>query len=92
MKGEGKSLTSDENVAYLAALVNDYPIISSKTACAEDDWDGWKALTDTLGGRIQLGGRRSVCNQPERLAGHRARSANSHAGKSQSNRHVDRNT
>src|SRR6056300_1111134 len=46
LKGEGKSLTSDENVAYLEAIVNDYPIISIEDGMAEDDWAGWKALTD----------------------------------------------
>ena len=43
--GEGKTLTSDENVAYLAALVNDYPILSIEDGMSEDDWDGWKAIT-----------------------------------------------
>ncbi len=56
LKGEGKSLTSAENVAYLEALVNDYPIISIEDGMAEDDWDGWKALTDALGDRVQLVG------------------------------------
>ncbi|MEM8804227.1 MAG: phosphopyruvate hydratase, partial [Pseudomonadota bacterium] len=45
MAGEGKTLSSDENVDYLAALVNDYPILSIEDGCDEDDWDGWKALT-----------------------------------------------
>jgi enolase len=68
MKGEGKSLSSDENVAYLEALVNDYPIISIEDGCDEDDWGGWKALTDTLGGRIQLVGDDLFVTNPERLA------------------------
>jgi enolase len=68
MKGEGKSLSSDENVAYLEALVNDYPIISIEDGCDEDDWDGWKALTDTLGDRIQLVGDDLFVTNPERLA------------------------
>jgi enolase len=54
LAGEGKTLTSDENVAYLAALVNDYPILSIEDGMSEDDWDGWKALTDALGDKVQL--------------------------------------
>jgi enolase len=68
MKGEGKSLSSDENVAYLQALVNDYPIISIEDGCDEDDWDGWKALTDALGDKIQLVGDDLFVTNPERLA------------------------
>ncbi|XDA99583.1 phosphopyruvate hydratase [Sulfitobacter sp. LCG007] len=66
--GEGKKLTSDENVAYLAALVEDYPIISIEDGMAEDDWDGWRALTDTLGGKVQLVGDDLFVTNPKRLA------------------------
>ncbi len=66
--GEGKTLTPDENVSYLEALVNDYPIISIEDGCSEDDWDGWKALTDTLGGRCQLVGDDLFVTNPARLA------------------------
>ncbi|MDU8926533.1 phosphopyruvate hydratase [Alisedimentitalea sp. MJ-SS2] len=66
--GEGKILTSDENVAYLEALCADYPIISIEDGCSEDDWDGWKALTDTLGGKVQLVGDDLFVTNPERLA------------------------
>ena len=68
LKGEGKSLTSAENVAYLKALVDDYPIISIEDGCSEDDWDGWKMLTDALGDRIQLVGDDLFVTNPERLA------------------------
>ncbi len=68
MKGEGKSLTSAENVAYLAALAADYPIISIEDGMAEDDWDGWKALTDALGHKLQLVGDDLFVTNPERLA------------------------
>ena len=68
MKGEGKSLNSAENVAYLAALVEDYPIISIEDGCDEDDWDGWKLLTETLGDRCQLVGDDLFVTNPERLA------------------------
>ena len=66
--GEEKTLTPDENVAYLQALVADYPIISIEDGCSEDDWDGWKALTDALGGKIQLVGDDLFVTNPERLA------------------------
>ncbi|MDZ4135079.1 MAG: phosphopyruvate hydratase, partial [Paracoccaceae bacterium] len=68
MKGEGKSLTSGENVDYLAALCADYPIISIEDGMAEDDWDGWKLLTDRLGGKIQLVGDDLFVTNPKRLA------------------------
>ncbi|SEP92437.1 enolase [Loktanella sp. DSM 29012] len=68
MKGEGKSLTAAENVDYLAQLVSDYPIISIEDGMAEDDWDGWKALTDRLGDRIQLVGDDLFVTNPKRLA------------------------
>jgi enolase len=68
LAGEGKSLTSDENVAYLQALVADYPILSIEDGCAEDDWDGWATLTEVLGGQIQLVGDDLFVTNPERLA------------------------
>ena len=66
--GEGKSLSSDENVAYLAALCDDYPIISIEDGMSEDDWDGWKALTDAIGDKIQLVGDDLFVTNPVRLA------------------------
>lgn len=66
--GEGKTLISDENVAYLEALVNDYPILSIEDGCSEDDWDGWRALTETLGNRVQLVGDDLFVTNPARLA------------------------
>ena len=78
MKGEGVSLSSEENVAYLTALVNDYPIISIEDGMAEDDWTGWNALTAALGARIQLVGDDLFVTNPNRLAdGIRQKSANS---------------
>ena len=68
MKGEGKSLTSAENVAYLAALCDSYPILSIEDGCSEDDWEGWKLLTDTLGDRVQLVGDDLFVTNPARLA------------------------
>ncbi|MFN3278474.1 phosphopyruvate hydratase [Paracoccus hibiscisoli] len=68
MKGEGKSLTPAENVDYLAALCDAYPILSIEDGCGEDDWDGWKMLTDRLGDRIQLVGDDLFVTNPVRLA------------------------
>ena len=68
MEGEGKTLSPDENVAYLQALVTDYPIISIEDGCAEDDWDGWATLTEVLGGQVQLVGDDLFVTNPERLA------------------------
>ncbi|SLN46842.1 Enolase [Roseovarius albus] len=68
LSGEGKSLTSDENAAYLGSLVNDYPIISIEDGMAEDDWDGWVALTKAIGDRVQLVGDDLFVTNPARLA------------------------
>jgi len=67
MKGEGKTLSVEENVAFLAALAQDYPIISIEDGCSEDDWTGWKLLTETLGKKIQLVGDDLFVTNPERL-------------------------
>lgn len=56
LKGEQKSLTSDEMVDYLAQLAKRYPIVSIEDGMAEDDWAGWKNLTEQLGQRLQLVG------------------------------------
>ncbi len=78
MKGEGKSLTIAENVAFLASLAADYPIISIEDGCSEDDWEGWKLLTDRLGKTIQLVGDDLFVTNPTRLAeGIKAGCANS---------------
>ena len=68
LSGEGKTLSPEENVAYLAALVADYPIISIEDGCAEDDWAGWKHLTDVLGAKCQLVGDDLFVTNPARLA------------------------
>jgi enolase len=67
MKGEGKSLTSQENADYLKALCDAYPIISIEDGMAEDDWDGWKMLTDLLGDKVQLVGDDLFVTNPARL-------------------------
>ena len=67
LSGEGKTLSSDQNVDYLAALCADYPIISIEDGCAEDDWDGWRALTERLGAKVQLVGDDLFVTNPARL-------------------------
>ena len=66
-KGEGRELSSIENIAYLESLVKDYPIISIEDGMAEDDWEGWIALTETLGDRVQLVGDDLFVKNPSRL-------------------------
>ena len=56
LKGEGRVLGSDEMASYLADLVARYPIISIEDGMAEDDWDGWGALTEVVGAKCQLVG------------------------------------
>ncbi|HEX7056324.1 MAG TPA: phosphopyruvate hydratase [Bacilli bacterium] len=56
LEGEGKSFTSAEFVDLLASWVDKYPIITIEDGCAEDDWEGWKLLTDRLGSKVQLVG------------------------------------
>ncbi|QPM89789.1 phosphopyruvate hydratase [Pseudooceanicola algae] len=68
MKGEGKSLTSAENADYLKALCDAYPIISIEDGMAEDDWEGWKLLTDAIGDKVQLVGDDLFVTNPARLA------------------------
>jgi enolase len=68
ISGEGLSLTSAENVAYLQALVAGYPIISIEDGMAEDDWEGWRALTEALGDKVQLVGDDLFVTNPARLA------------------------
>ncbi|MGK0267400.1 MAG: enolase [Maricaulis sp.] len=68
LAGAGKSHDSDSFGAYLETLVNNYPIISIEDGMAEDDWEGWKALTARLDGRCQLVGDDLFVTNPERLA------------------------
>jgi enolase len=56
LKGEKRTLTSGQLAAYYGELVANYPIYSIEDGMAEDDWDGWRALTEALGNRVQLVG------------------------------------
>jgi len=67
MEGEGKTFSSDENARFLEGLVSRFPIITIEDGMAEDDWEGWKALTDLLGKRIQLVGDDLFVTNTERL-------------------------
>ena len=68
LKGEGKSLDVDGMIAYYQDLVVRYPIVSIEDGMAEDDWDGWKALTEALGEKVQLVGDDIFVTNPARLA------------------------
>jgi enolase len=67
-EGEGKTRTSGEQVRYLASLVESYPILSIEDGMAEDDWEGWKELTDAVGDRCQLVGDDLFVTNTKRLA------------------------
>ncbi|MBQ9539984.1 MAG: phosphopyruvate hydratase [Alphaproteobacteria bacterium] len=64
---EGKKLTSDEMIEFFDKLSTKYPIISIEDALSEEDWAGWKKLTEKLGNRIQLVGDDLFVTNPERL-------------------------
>ncbi|MEL7254390.1 MAG: phosphopyruvate hydratase [Pseudomonadota bacterium] len=68
ISGEGLSLSPEENADYLKALVDDYPIISIEDGMSEDDWDGWIALTQAIGDKVQLVGDDLFVTNPARLA------------------------
>jgi enolase len=66
--GEGKTRSIEEQVKYLANLAKDYPIVSIEDGMAEDDWEGWKALTDLIGKSCQLVGDDLFVTNTRRLA------------------------
>ena len=68
LAGEGRELTSTEMVDYWEALVDTYPIISLEDGMAEEDWDGWRALTERIGDRVQLVGDDLFVTNSKRLA------------------------
>ncbi len=65
---EKTSKTAEEMSAYYAALVADYPLVSIEDPLNEDDWDGWKTLTDAIGDKVQIVGDDLFVTNPERLA------------------------
>ena len=68
LAGEGRELTSDQMVDYWETLVDKYPIISLEDGMDEEDWDGWKKLTDRIGDRVQLVGDDLFVTNSQRLA------------------------
>ena len=68
LAGEGKTLDSAGMVAYYEDLVGRYPIFSLEDGMDEDDWEGWKALTDAIGGKVQIVGDDLFVTNPQRLA------------------------
>lgn len=68
MRGEGKSYTSAQMVEFYKDLCDRFPIFSIEDGMAEDDWEGWKLLTDTLGDKVQLVGDDLFVTNPKRLA------------------------
>jgi enolase len=68
LEGEGKVLDSAGMVALYSKLVSSYPILSIEDGMAEDDWDGWKALTRAIGDKVQLVGDDLFVTNPERLS------------------------
>ena len=68
LEGEGKVLDPAGMVSFYEKLVSAYPIVSIEDGMAEDDWDGWKALTDRIGNRVQLVGDDLFVTNPKRLA------------------------
>jgi enolase len=68
LEGEGRSFTSAEFVDLLASWADKYPIITIEDGCSEDDWEGWKLLTERLGGKVQLVGDDLFVTNTERLS------------------------
>ncbi|WP_424950662.1 phosphopyruvate hydratase [Deinococcus sp.] len=67
LESEGRTLSSEEMVDFWADWASRYPIISIEDGLAEDDWDGWKLLTDSIGDKVQLVGDDLFVTNPERL-------------------------
>ncbi len=68
LAGEGRTLSSEEMVAYLANLCEKYPIVSIEDGMDEEDWDGWKTLNDAIGDKVQLVGDDLFVTNTERLS------------------------
>ena len=67
LRKEGKMLSSEEMVAFWKSWVDQYPIVSIEDGMAQDDWDGWKLLTKTIGDKIQIVGDDLLVTNPERV-------------------------
>ena len=90
-EGEGKTRSKEEQVKYLAELVARYPIVSIEDGMAEDDFDGWKLVTDLIGKTVPAGRRRPVRHQRRAAQRrHRAGHRQFDPGQGQPDRHADR--
>jgi enolase len=67
LRKEGKLLSSEEMVAFWKSWVDQYPIVSIEDGMAQDDWDGWKLLTKTIGDKVQIVGDDLLVTNPERV-------------------------
>jgi enolase len=67
LRKEGRKLNSEEMVAFWKSWVDQYPIVSLEDGLAQDDWEGWKLLTKTLGDRVQIVGDDLLVTNPERV-------------------------
>jgi len=67
LEGEGKVLSSEDMVAFYASLARQYPIISIEDGLAEDDWEGWQALTKEIGAKVQIVGDDLFVTSTQRL-------------------------
>ena len=91
LAGEGRVLSPEEMAGFWTDLVDRYPIVSIEDGMAEDDWDGWAALTAAVGDRVQLVGDDLFVTNAERLArGHRGGRGQQRAGQGEPDRHADR--
>jgi enolase len=68
LEGEGKTLSSDGMVQYLADLAKQYPIVSIEDGMSEDDWSGWQSLTTEIGSKVQIVGDDLFVTNPKRLS------------------------
>ena len=68
MEGEGKSYTNAQMVEFYKGWGDKFPIVSIEDGMAEDDWEGWKMLTDAIGEKVQLVGDDLFVTNPKRLA------------------------
>ena len=91
-KSDKSERTSEQMVEFWANWVRQYPIVSLEDGMAEDDWDGWKLLTEALGTKIQLVGDDMFVTNTERLAqGHREGHRQFDSDQGEPDRHADRN-
>ena len=91
LASESRTLTAEQMVEYLADLTMRYPIVSIEDGMSEEDWDGWKLLTETIGDRVQLVGDDLFVTNSERLAArHRRRCDQFDSDQGQPDRHAHR--